>query len=73
MHQKSIAIWSKEGIILLYLSLVQPHLEYCVQVWAPQFKEDVKVLDCEEDNKAGESTGRHILWGVVKDFKACPV
>ena len=32
----SITSRSKEEILLLYFVLVQPHLEYCVQLWAPQ-------------------------------------
>jgi len=42
----SITSWSKEVVIALYSVLVQPHLELCVQFWAPQFKKGMEVLEC---------------------------
>ena len=40
----SIASGREEGVSPLLLT-VQPHLQYWVQVWAPQYKKDIKLLD----------------------------
>ena len=43
--KKSMTNRSREGILLLYSILVRPHLQYCIQLWGPQYKKDRDLLE----------------------------
>jgi len=45
MIKRTISYKNPEIMVKLYITLVRPHLEYCVSMWSPHYTKDKELLE----------------------------
>jgi len=43
MIKRTFSTLNKETFLTLYSTYIKPHLEHCIQVWAPYFNKDIDI------------------------------
>ena len=46
--KRSVASRAREMVLPLFSVLVRSRLEYCVQIWSPQYSREVNLVECDQ-------------------------
>ena len=64
MIKRAFSYIDKESFLLLYKGFIRPHLEYCVQAWAPYLEKDKKYFrkGAKKSHKVGSWARTHVIY-----------